>query len=161
MASFDEHIQQAKSNLKFLAATNSKNKQFWDWQVTTTFYVAVHIVNAHLAKVADLHYRAHEDVKNALNPYSLVSVGKVPEEIYLAYTKLEGLSRRSRYLCSQELSDTSTVAHFTYDKHFSRAIRYIDKLISYFKKRYSFECDKEKIDCPELNKKEKIENFQI
>ncbi len=64
MASFQDHISQAKCNLRFLGSVNNQIKNTWDWQVTVAFYVAVHMINARIADKANLHYRSHEAVKN-------------------------------------------------------------------------------------------------
>lgn len=107
MATFDEHIQQAKRNLSFLHKVNTGIGQCWDWQVTISFYTAVHLVNAHIASRSNHHYRSHELVNNAINPYSLTSLSKLPEEEYLAYIKLQNLSRRARYLCHDDPKNRS------------------------------------------------------
>ena len=44
MASFDEHIAQAKCILGFLEKINGIGDNFIDWQVTTNFYVSVHLI---------------------------------------------------------------------------------------------------------------------
>jgi len=136
LASFEEHIQKATSNLKFLEQSNLKLQDYWDWQVTTTFYVAVHVVNAHLARVSDLHYRTHEHVKNAINPLRRTAEAAVNEEIYLCYVKLESLSRRSRYLCHESKGEASA-AHQTYDVHFTKAIKCLDKILDFFCTQHS------------------------
>ena len=102
MASFDSHILQAKNNLDFLLAINLINNINWDWQVTIAYYVGVHIVNAHIIGTSNMHYRAHHEVKNVLYNDS-----SIPEDIYLAYAKLEGLSRRARYLISEDSNNHS------------------------------------------------------
>ena len=51
MPNFEEHIQQANSNIKFFNLINEKSQEFFDWKVTAAFYTAVHIINAHLAKL--------------------------------------------------------------------------------------------------------------
>lgn len=158
MASFENHIAQSKSNIKFLLQTNKSGREFWDWQVTTCFYVAVHLVNAHIAKVADLHYNTHENVKNVLNPHNPMSVCKVPEDVYLDYAKLEGLSRRSRYLCNHERNGNSGNAYMTYDKHFAKAIKQLDRLITYFNRIYKIDFGNYEISCEEL-KKVPLTNF--
>lgn len=161
MASFEEHIAQAKSNLKFLEEINSKANSFWDWQVTTTFYIAVHIINAHLAKTGDLHYRTHEDVKNAINPTKPLSITRIDESIYLCYVKLEGLSRRSRYLCHDSTSNRSTEAHLTNDRHFTKAIRKLDPFISHFNTLYNLNLSTTKVKSPELSAAEKLQFFSV
>lgn len=130
MASYAEHISQSKHNLDFLVEVNSQiYSGYWDWHVTVCYYVAVHLINAHLAKTINQHYRKHEDVAQALNPNNATSPTRVPENIYLAYVKLQNLSRRSRYLISEEMSNRETQSHLTYDKHFKRAINYLDTLM--------------------------------
>ena len=161
MASFDEHINQAKSNLSFLSLTNQHNQSFWDWQVTIAFYVAVHVANSHISKTANLHYRTHEDVKNALNPYNPLSICKISEAAYLCYTKLEGLSRRSRYLCNENNDNRSTSNHFTYDKHFAKAIRHLDCVLDYFDNLYKIKFPKTKISCQDISKSENLKFFTV
>lgn len=166
MASFEEHITQAKRNLTFLTETNSKMQTYWDWQVTTAFYVAVHLVNAHLAKAANIHYKTHEAVKNEINPLSLSSnpACMVDQNAYLAYTKLEGLSRRSRYLCHQDKNVTTEddIAHTTSEKHFAKAIKNLDKLLLYFMAKYSITIDPPPtVICTELQKQSLLSVFKI
>lgn len=157
MAGFDGHINQSKKNFKTLSLINKSAPESWDWQVTISYYVAVHIVNAHLAQCADLHYKTHESVKNAL--FKDTSIAKIPEEIYTSYVKLEGLSRRARYLCHENSGDNIENTHFTYDKHLKRALKYLDKVLDYFKSKYGIEFDIIDIDCIEL-KNESLKYFQ-
>lgn len=163
MASFDEHILKAKSNLTFLAETNhnSKTKDFWDWQVTSAFYIAVHVINAHLAKQANLHYKTHEQVKNAISLHNSTAPCPIPDEIYLCYAKLEGYSKRSRYLCHQDPTQSDNISHPTIDKHFARAIKKLDKILEYFAALYHIDFGKHKISCPELKKTAVLSFFGI
>lgn len=151
MASFDEHINQAKRNCEFLSYVNRDYPLFWDWQTTISFYSAVHLVNAHIARIADLHYRSHEQIETAINPYG-VSPCKLPEEIFLAYYNLQWLSRRSRYLISDEASDQSTSVHFTKGKHLTRAIKRLNTLMEYIAERYGQAFEVHSINCPSLEK---------
>jgi uncharacterized protein (UPF0332 family) len=97
LASFENHISQAKRNLQFLQEINQNIENYIDWQVTVCFYSALHLVNAHLSQYG-LQYRRHSDVKHALNPKVQASPSKLPENEYVAYVTLQMLSRRSRYL---------------------------------------------------------------
>jgi len=132
----EDHFKQAYSNLNFLAQINKNCAGSYDWHVTVSFYAAVHLINGHLARF-DMHYRSHEDVANAINPFNDLSPSKLPDEIYLAYKKLQGLSRRSRYLVHEEPTNKSVISHITYDKHFIKAIKKVDILLDYFVKTYS------------------------
>lgn len=131
MPSFSEHIGQAKHNLKFIEELNRNVTNFWDWQVTACFYVAVHVINAHLAKELDIHYRKHTEVFNAINPFNPTARAAIRKEEYLAFKTLNNLSRRSRYLISDDMRDRSANVHFTQKKHFDKAIRNLDILISF------------------------------
>ena len=69
MANFADHIAQAQKNLQFLQEISGKlSTQYWDWNVTVCYYVAVHLVNSHIASTTNQHYRKHEEVSKALNP---------------------------------------------------------------------------------------------
>lgn len=156
MASHEVHIEQVKSNLDFLGKINATMN--WDWQVTVCFYTAVHLVNAHLAKF-NLHYRSHHDVEAALNPKNIVSLTKLPEDIYYDYERLSQLSRRARYLISDNLSVTGSDHFLTYEKHFAKAIRHLDRLITYFDGKYSLAIKPRKVVCQEIKSNELLQYF--
>ena len=44
MPQFEDHVKQAQHNLKFLENINAGNYDCVDWQVTTCFYTALHLV---------------------------------------------------------------------------------------------------------------------
>lgn len=157
MPQYADHITQARHNLSFLEFINQSDKQFIDWQVTTSFYTAVHLINAHLS-LHNMQYRKHVDVKDAINPKNpeaLRSGSSLDVNEYLAYVKLQSLSRRSRYLVNEKDENLgSKQAFLTYDVHFARALRHLNTLISYFKKKYQLSIDPIKIVCPEINQGE-------
>lgn len=153
MANFNNHIKQVKKNLSFLQTVNEKIINSWDWQVTTCFYSAVHIINAHIAKKGDLHYHTHKQVDQAINPYSTTSSCKLEEVVYLSYKKLSGLSRRSRYLChdrSSEAKKTMESSFLTHDKHLAKSIKHLDTILSFLSKEYSVKVKPLQISCPYL-----------
>jgi hypothetical protein len=147
LASFEEHLNQAKSNLVFLDKINVSCNVHWDWQVTTCFYVCVHLVNAHIAKTANLHYRTHKHIEESLTPFNELSITKVDEETYAAYKSLRNLSRRSRYLISDKETDSTDRACFTYDKHFRKAVIQLDNLMVYFSNKYKFSISETELQC--------------
>ncbi|MFA6056760.1 MAG: hypothetical protein WC756_01075 [Taibaiella sp.] len=152
MATYTEHLSQARKNLNYLLQTNEKLDSCWDWHVTVSFYVGVHLVNAYLAEKANLHYRSHVQVSDALNPYSL-SPTKVDESVYLAYKKLQNLSRRSRYLISESPDNEEDRAFGTFDKHFGRSLSHLDTLLKFISSEYQEGFEKMKMKCPGLSKK--------
>lgn len=152
VASFQEHIAQANHNLAFLAQANQSTPPFWDWQVTTAFYVGVHLINAHLMQKSGLSFRSHQQVDEAINPFSNLVATRLSETDYLAYDKLQGLARRARYLYSDNRNDKATTAHFTYDKHFARAVRNLDVLIGFVENEYKVKINRISVKCIELKK---------
>lgn len=114
-----------------------------------------------MARKANLHYRTHEDVKHAINPYSKLSLCVLPENIYLAYVKLEGLSRRARYLCSDDMKNRSEDEFFTYDKHFAKAIKNLDILLDFFKAEYKLSYPPLPIVCIELTANSPLKIFKV
>jgi hypothetical protein len=160
MASFDEHLEKAKLNLTFLERVCRNESSFWDWKVTISFYAGVHLINAHIANKTGLHYRSHEQVIAAINPNEIMSVCKLEENKYLAYAKLRNLSRRSRYLVSDKEDNKDTKAFYTYDKHFAKAIKHLDILISYINKEYKQNIQNIEVSCIELKQNELI-NFSV
>lgn len=160
MAKFEEHIKQSKQNLAFLEKVSQQIDNHYDWQVTICSYVAVHLANAHISKFG-VEYRKHTDVNFALNPKNKTSVCRLPEDEYVSYIILHNLSRRARYLVNDKSEDIkNTNAFFTYDKHFAKAIRHLDKLLAYFAKSYQITFDSTTIRCASINSNEKLFLFK-
>jgi hypothetical protein len=88
MASFNEHVSQARKNLSVLEKVNQVIPDTWDWQITIGFYSALHLANAHIAKKINAHYRTHGKVGEALNPYIRLNPSAMEEDAYLAYLAL-------------------------------------------------------------------------
>jgi len=115
MANYNAHITQAKKNLYFLNSITDTNN--FEWQVTVCFYVAVHLINAHLAKQVNQHYRSHGQVDLAINSRNPMSPARLTDDLYLAYNKLFNLSRRARYLIHDDKENTDTKEFLTYSIH--------------------------------------------
>jgi len=137
MATYSEHLIQAKSNLQFLQLINTNCTNHTDWQVTVCFYIGVHLINGFLAKESNIHFNSHERVKDAISPNSVNHKTKLDENTYLAYTKLRNLSRRSRYLCNSDNPQQDVeIAHVILEKHFFKAFQHLDSLLVFFYKKY-------------------------
>ncbi len=149
MATYEEHIFQAKKNLEFLQSINLHCNEAWDWQTTVCFYSALHLINAHIVSKTNNHYRSHEQVNNAINPYK-ISPSKLNEDVYTTYIKLQWLSRRSRYLISEDTANKDSSAFFTSDKHFAKATRLLDRLLIFFSSQYKIEFKQLQLKCPRL-----------
>lgn len=152
MPLYQDYINQSKRNISFLIFISESSDKYWDWEVTVSFYIGVHLINAHLCKSISTVYRTHENVDSAINPNkNSVSLGKVSEEIYLAYKNLSNLSRISRYLSAS--SDTSLPMSKTKSKHLFRAIESLDTLMVFIADKYGVEFEKQEINCDLLDKK--------
>lgn len=137
MASYNEHLNQVKNNIKFLSAINGHANNHIDWQVTTCFYIGVHLVNGFLARESNLHFNSHERVKVAIDPGSINNSTRLDQPTFLAYAKLRNLSRRSRYLCNSENpAEDIEVAHLIQEKHFIKAFKNLDQLMRFFNIKY-------------------------
>lgn len=157
MAKFQDHIAQAKSNLRFLETTNRSANSYWDWQVTIAFYVGVHLINAHLVKKLGFSFYSHNETLNSISFSAVLSPAKMDEREYLAYRKLYNLSRRSRYLCmdadhAKSKTDPST-AYLTYSKHLDKAINHLELILKFTKENYSESFDEVKLDLIEIKGK--------
>lgn len=155
MASFLEQIQQVKRNINFLSSINANCNQYWDWEVTVAFYASVHLVNAILAHKLNVHYRSHEQVQNAINPFNAINLAGFNEDAYLAYTKLQGLSRRARYLINEGNNNRSENSHSTYSIHFFRSLKHLNTLLCFFEQSFpDFKFEPINIDCLDLKAKD-------
>lgn len=149
MADFSAHVVQAKSNLDFLESLNAIPGK-WDWKVTVSFYVAVHLMNAHLAIKMNKHYRSHHEVETAISPYCSIPTARINASVFPVYMALKNLSRRSRYLCAED-GRNPQVGVLTEDRHLKKALGYLDVLLLWFSSEYTSESFSQKaIKCPLL-----------
>jgi hypothetical protein len=140
MASFESYVAQAKKNIEFFENIHDRNN-FLDWQVTTTYYIAVHLINAHLFKHNGCIYNSHEKVKMYINPHALVKGDwTLDDETYNSYVSLENLSRKSRYLTKVEIKNDNNV-YYTKFKDLIKAIDLLDKIMKYFNDKMGIDFD--------------------
>ena len=147
MPSYSEHLSQAKSNLKFLEKINKDNLSFWDWKVTVCFYSALHLINAHINRKTGLSYESYEDVANAINPFQILPLSRLSESEYTAYITLQNLSRRSRYLLN-ETNKRDDTACLTTERHYVKALKNLQTIISYFEIEYQESIPAINVYCP-------------
>lgn len=103
-----------------------------------------------------MQYRKHVDVKDAINPKNQRSFNidsALPDNEYLAYTKLQSLSRRSRYLVNEKDANLSSDQVFlTYEIHLSKSLKHLNTIINYFCSKYQFDIIPIKIRCQGIQK---------
>jgi len=164
LATFDEHISHSKDNLDYLSKINNSINERWDWQVTVCFYSALHLINAHVVKKTGKNYLSHSQISNAINPYNSLSISKLDESTFLAYEKLFQLSRRSRYLLSENFKKGDEVeiqpACLTYSKHFKKTICHLNTIVQFISNAYNVEFAITEVICIDLNGLT-FENFKI
>lgn len=161
MPSFDEHINQVNHNLTFLQKINNDVTECWDWQVTASFYTALHLVNAHLSQYG-LQYRKHSDVNHALNFANQLSASRLPQEIYISYMSLQSLSRRSRYLVSEKDNNLGeNRAFLIFEKHLSKSFKHLEKILGYFKAIYQLKLINCSLKCDEIRSKQEFQTLKI
>ncbi|WP_147323511.1 hypothetical protein [Chitinophaga silvatica] len=149
MPEYSDHIHQSRKNLKFLEFVNNRTNQYYDWEVTTCYYVAVHLVNAHLS-LHELQIRTHYDVMTILNQPEVEA--SIPGHVLFAYKKLQRLSRRSRYLVNERnANSTSSIAYCIHSSHLKKALEYLHTLIAFFKERYGERFEKIRINCSDVD----------
>lgn len=147
MADFNNHVARASENLHFIEKLNSIPQQ-WDWKVTVGFYVAVHLVNAHLAKTGGWHFRQHKQVEDAISPSSVLTQARLSESAYVAYRMLKNLSRRARYLCSDNPANQSEESFATQEKHLAKSLRNLNILMEWFAQQHSYHFLPYRVSCP-------------
>ena len=163
MATFQEHIDHSKKNLVFLSKINFSVDDSWDWQVTVCFYTALHLINAHIVKKTNKNYLSHNQVEEVINPFNILSIGRLDENTFLSYSKLCQLSRRSRYLLNENFKKADDIqqASMKYSLHFKKAVHHLDVVIQYINKNYgNLICKDTKIECVDLKGK-KFDSFNI
>lgn len=160
MTDFLVYIKQARNNLNFLSKISYSCSDYCDWQVTVSFYVGVHLVNAHLTKKIQTTYRSHKKTFDALNFACETSPSMLPQSVFLAYRHLYNLSRRSRYLCSDaDLPDNSR-PFMTYSKHLKRSINHLNTLIEYIESNYGEKFDVTNLDLIEIQGRVDLKYFK-
>jgi hypothetical protein len=97
MADFNRHLLRVQENVEFLKQIRTLQPRNWDWEVTVCYYVAVHLVNAHLAK-SNLHPITHDETKKIINPQGVFDNQRLPEKVYEEFMFLTNQSRVSRYM---------------------------------------------------------------
>lgn len=161
MASYQEHLSQANKNIRILERVNKTVPDSLDWQVTMVFYAALHFANAHIARTINQHYRTHAKVSEALNPHVSANPSAFDNDTYLAYLALQALSRRSRYLCSEEVDASDpdgAIAHPVKEKHLAKAIRHLNTIIYFFSNTYGVHFTPIELLCEKI-KQDKLKYF--
>ncbi|HVA99164.1 MAG TPA: HEPN domain-containing protein [Bacteroidia bacterium] len=94
----DKHINQAKSNQKFHNCIHeSFTDDYYDWKITSLFYVAIHGMKALITKKGQKAGSTHEEIDNQINPKRENAKLKVSNTCWINYRNLYNYSRSARY----------------------------------------------------------------
>jgi len=150
MVSFEEHLQQAKSNLSALRVM--LDTDHFDWQVTISFYVALHLLSAHMA-FQGVHVSTHKKARDNLLSLAEKNNVKADSDIFSYYDMLEGLSREARYLHNGESPKNAPVqALFVKHGKASDALRSLNNIMIYFSRKYEADFETTKVKSPQVAK---------
>lgn len=130
-----DHLQRTRDNLDFLIANQSSTHLHW--LVTTTYYTALHLIDAHLSKL-NIHPPNHDKRKEVIQAASPFKGASVTSGCYSSYCALEGLSRMARYMCNEKNNGNSDQAHPTGPRHLKEALRHLTIVINELESRYKF-----------------------
>lgn len=97
MPARDDHISQARHNVRFYATIDKR--AFKDWAVTVLFYVGVHYIEAFLAQRRNIHSAKHKERDN------MVSTVSELKPIVANYFALKNGSFNARYMPPTRFTD--------------------------------------------------------
>jgi hypothetical protein len=89
MPARDDHLHQARHNVKFHASIDKS--AFRDWAATSLFYAALHYIDAFLADRRNIHPPKHKERDNLIATISEL------KPIFVSYAALKDGSFNARY----------------------------------------------------------------
>lgn len=106
MSSNNDFVNQLNHNVKFLCdqCENFPDKYF-DWKVTSSFYVAIHAIKA-LAEKRGIYIGSnHQEIERNINPHRNNASMRISNTCWFGYVNLKNASRDSRYIAFEILED--------------------------------------------------------
>lgn len=125
LPTFNNHTDHSLENLQFLGVVSENHSEELRWKITIAYYTGLHLMHAYLS-THNIHPKTHSDLKEYLAPTSRFTA-KLDNVDYLNYENLEMLSRKARYDSDIKIND----------KHLSKAIEYLDKVIVFVKSKFT------------------------
>lgn len=133
MASFNDHILQANENISFLQQMNLQLKpRNCGWEVVVCYYIAVHLMNAHITDKLNQTFNSHNKVNTVLF-YDKHSPALITKQAFYAYKDLTRLSRIARYLFDIQAPQNKMIISA---QHHQEAFVHLNNLIHYFNTLY-------------------------
>ena len=93
------HINQALHNESFLAECCKKfPDSYFDWKVTTTFYIALHLLRAFCEKRGVDPGNTHYDIQRSFDPKKCAKpITQCPKLLWESYSAIQRYSEQARY----------------------------------------------------------------
>lgn len=161
MVSFSAHFNRAECNLS--ALQTMLNADHCDWQITISFYTALHLVSAHMAKYGE-HAHRHDLTKLAILPSAKNGPAQVDKETFAHYCTLEGLSRMARYLHKDgKAKDAPLYPVVIKPEDSAEALECLHAIMKYFSSTHHVNFEKIKVNCKAVaeNLKNAREYFEV
>ncbi len=110
-----KHLEQASHNLNFHQCIEEQfTDNFFDWKITTLFYIAVHWLKALSIKRGHDIGDTHIEIDRNVNPNREDAPYKIPRNAWRDYKSLQKYSHTARY---EGITDPSTFQKLMQNDH--------------------------------------------
>lgn len=92
-ANYSKHLDKAATNERLSLELNQLEEQYFEWQIITLFYSAVHLVQAYLRARTTEYPQTHEERDRLIRNTAELRA------IYQPYQELKRLAVTARYAC--------------------------------------------------------------
>ena|SRR6185369_11992951 len=125
------HIAQSKHNHEFLCCIKDKfPDKFYDWKITSTFYIAIHYVRALSKKRGITIGNSHESLKNAIDPKPpMPPILVLSPECLSAYKTLYRYCRTARYDGFLNEENFNRICKINYENYCAPALEVVKTYI--------------------------------
>lgn len=124
MNEIQTNLNQAKHNESFLAQIG---EDFYDWRVTTLFYIAVHYLRAFACYLETDAGSTHEEMESKAKQYPL----HIKDWAWQHYKRLKNYSREARY----DGFDDAFIFQEVQKDNYEKCLLHLDEFKKYLKNR--------------------------
>ncbi|WP_028892696.1 HEPN domain-containing protein [Tenacibaculum sp. 47A_GOM-205m] len=129
----DKFLNQASHNEKFhQCICENFSDKFYDWKITTLFYIAIHYLKALAAKRGIDIGQTHHEIEQNVNPKKNNASMRIKQGAWMEYKSLLNYSRTSRY--DGIVSDFETF-EIIMENDYKMAVKNLDNFKKYIQKQ--------------------------